>query len=559
VSSERRRESYRFYLKGLQAYDKGNIRAAEAAFARAVSADPSNHDAVLDLKIAQSHLEPLGATPGQDKKLPGGKKSQPGQQVVKIAVAPSVADSVRGVQGGMDTLENATVEMAPSIQTVPRGGKQVFHLRGPISDVIREVLNAFGVTALVSDQVGSTYIPFETEEVDYDTAATLVRLASGTVFVPLDGTRVLVVKDTKQNREALERKLTETIYLPGLTPEEMSNLGNLATDIFKVDKVFVEAASETMTVRAAEATLDAMNTTLANLLVGQSQALLDLHLYEVDQSKTRNIGVQLPQSSTVFNVDSEVRSLINNNQTAVNEIVSSGLVSAGDTLTIAEILVEEGYGSGVLTEPFAVFGNGLTLTGLTMGTVTGNLSLSGSNARTLYKAQVRVQNNQTTKLISGTRYPVSLSNYTLTNYSATTGAASSTTTPQIQYIDLGLTLKITPRVETSNRLRMALDLQIRGLAGSSINDIPVLTSRSVTTEFSVGDGRAMLVASNLSRDETSAVNAVPGLSELSGFQNAANKNGQLNASELVLVITPYLLKSPRLEPYSAVTLLDPHD
>jgi Flp pilus assembly secretin CpaC len=126
-------------------------------------------------------------------------------------------------------------------------------------------------------------------------------------------------------------------------------------------------------------------------------------------------------------------------------------------------------------------------------------------------------------------------------------------------MDLGLKLKITPKVDASNRLRMTLDFQLQSLAGTSVNNIPVLTNRRVLTAFSVGEGQSLLVASNLSRQETNALNGIPGVSDLSGFQTATNQNGQEDLSELVLVVTPFLLRNSRRGTCSEITLLDRHD
>jgi general secretion pathway protein D len=548
VSKSRVRKANGFYLRGLRAYQKGRMTAAAAAFAKAISLDPTNQEAALDLKIAQAHLE--------QQTLPGdGITPARGKKQLLALQRPRLMLDARP----SNTIENATVQMSPPIHSCSSQARQAFHLRGSSAQIIRQVLQAYGITALVSDELGSSSIPFDAGDVDCETALTLVRLATGTFSVPLDSERLLLVKDTRENRQRLERKLTETIYLPGLTSDEMAELGGLARDIFEADQVSVQAASETLTLRAPEATLDALNKTLAGLLGGREQFLFDLSMYEVDTSKTRNIGLQLPQSSTLFNVDSEVQTLINNNPTAVNEIISSGLASASDTVAIAAILVEEGYGSGVLTEPFAIFGNGITLTGITLGTLTGNLSLNASDARTIYQAQLRVQGGQSASLMSGTRYPVQLSSYSLISYSSTTGAATTTTTPEIQYMDLGLKLKITPKVDASNRLRMTLDFQLQSLAGTSVNNIPILTNRQVLTAYSVGEGQSLLVASNLSRQETNALNGIPGVSDLSGFQTATNQSGQEDVSELVLVVTPFLLRNSHRGTCSEITLLDRHD
>ena len=121
----------------------------------------------------------------------------------------------------------------------------------------------------------------------------------------------------------------------------------------------------TLTVRAPVGTLDALNQTFVDLLDGKSEVLLDVKIYEVENTRTRLVGVQPPQTTTLFNVPSELNSVISSNQSLVQQIISSGLASAGDYAAIAAILIASGeVTSSILSQPFATFGNGLTLTGL---------------------------------------------------------------------------------------------------------------------------------------------------------------------------------------------------
>ena len=78
----------------------------------------------------------------------------------------------------------------------------------------------------------------------------------------------------------------------------------------------------------------------------------------------------------------------------MQQIISSGLASAGDYAAIAAILIASGEVTGsVLSQPFATFGNGLTLTGLATGGLTGNLSFNAADTRSLDQLQIRLDDN----------------------------------------------------------------------------------------------------------------------------------------------------------------------
>jgi general secretion pathway protein D len=187
-----------------------------------------------------------------------------------------------------------------------------------------------------------------------------------------------------------------------------------------------------------------------------------------------------------------------------------------------------------------------------------NLALNSSEARALDYIQLRVGDRQTGTFRVGTRYPITTSTFTsgsvagssalagvtINGVSASTllNQAISVTVPQIQYEDLGLTLKAVPTVQKSGRISMKLDLKIEALAGSALNNIPILANRQFVSEVAVADGESAMLLSSVSRSESAAVSGLPGLGELPGFQTiTADKTTETDSSELVLLITPHIV------------------
>ena len=459
----------------------------------------------------------------------------------------------RAQQGSQRETANATVRLAPSIQLSYTSGQHEFHLRGRSTDLVRQVLGAFAIIAVSYNLNDERSLRFDTEAIDYPLAAELLRLATGTLMVPLDPTHVFVVPDKKENRENLLRLATESLYLPALSTTELQDVVNMAKNIFDVRQVSLQPGLNTILVRATESTLLAFNELLVDLWGGQSQIALDISLFETDTSRTVSLGVQLPQSSTVFNVDSELDAAIKENQSAVNEIVSSGLASAGDTVGIVAILVEEGLVTGVLSEPFAPFGGGISETGMTFGTLTANASLGSSDTRELQHALIKVAENEPAMLKVGSRYPIETSSYTGAYYTAS-GKVSSSTTPQISYQDIGLNLKVTPRPEGGGRMHLTIEMSLQSLAGQSINGLPVLTSRSLTTQTAVREGAGAMLSSVLTKSASGALDHLPGLDGA-----GTNRSGQDSVSELAIVITPHLLRRKHEQACSPVLMLPVHD
>jgi general secretion pathway protein D len=573
-SARQRKTAEKFYSQGVRALEKGDADGAEKAFAQAVKADPSNRDYALDLQVASQQRVTKLVQDADKARILG----QPDVARAKLAEAlaqdpknPEVSQHIYDLANLASTASpdgslNAT--FAPAIELTPKAGKQSFHFRGTEQEVLRRVLDAYGLRMVDDGSLASQTVRFDADDVDYAQAAHLLNLATHSFLVPLDPVRVLAAKETKENHDKYDRLSLETLYLPGLTAAEFSDMSNLAKNVFGVQQATVQPGAGTLTVRAPTTTLAALNQTFTDLLDGKSEVLLDVKIYDVENTKTTVVGVQLPQTTSVFNVSSEVNSVISSNSSLVQQIIQSGLAGAGDFSAIAAILIASGEVSGsILTQPFATFGNGLGLTGLTSNGVTGNLSLNVTDTRSLDQVQIRLEDNAEGTIRVGTRYPITTSSYSsvaatpvnipgittaglsgiLGGLGISTNALSTVAPiPQVQYQDLGLIFKVTPRIDRNDDVVLKLDYKIQALEGSSLNGLPVLTNQSYTADIRLRNGASALVVGDLSRQESNAVSGNPGLSQLPGFSTVLSATTkEYDVSNLAILVTPHILRRRR--------------
>ena len=73
-----------------------------------------------------------------------------------------------------------------------------------------------------------------------------------------------------------------------------------------------------------------MHFLLTELLSGRSVVQLEVRLYEIDKTKATNVGVVLPASTTIFNVPSEINSILQNNSSLVAQLLKEYPSLAGN-------------------------------------------------------------------------------------------------------------------------------------------------------------------------------------------------------------------------------------
>ena len=569
-SEKQERKAEKLYLQGAKLLGADDCHGAYQAFTAAVALDPANQQYVTAQEVARQHLVTQLVQQAVKAKLSGHpevSRQKLEEALVLDPKNPVIAQHVEELANDqkmvIDQTDTKGVDAEGPIELTPANIKKSFHLKGTQQEILRQVLSAYQLTPVMDSSVTQLAIRLDADDVDYAQASQMVKMLTGTFFVPLDPQRVLVAKDTKENRQKYERLLVESVYIPGVTTAEMTEITNVAKNVFEAPVAVAQPTAGIMTVRAPENRMKALNATLEELLDGKAQVMLEVRLFDINKVRTTDLGVVLPSQMTVFNVDSEINTLVQGNQAAINQIIASGLAAPGDYGAILAILIATGQvTSSILTQGFATFGGGISQFGLVPGTVTANVSLNASDTQVLDDIQLRVQDREEATFKVGTRYPIVTSTVSsggsaLSASGINTAGLSSTLTglgynasslsaqvtiPQIQYQDLGLTLKATPWVQHGAEVSLKMDLEFTALGGTTLNDNPILNNRKYTATITLKDGASAMVVSSLSKQETRAVTGIPGISELPGLRSTTDDSKNLNVSTLLVLVTPHIVR-----------------
>jgi general secretion pathway protein D len=572
ISGKDRRRASKLFIEATKLFEKRQFDTAMRDYEKATALDPENANYSAAAAVARSHaveeLIQVAAkariqrdSPAERAALQRAAELDPKNEQVAEHLHAMADDSVAAQPKGI--YEQAANSLGEAPILTPVEGKHSFHLRSDRRQLIQTVLRSYGIEAAVDQSVSGAPVKLDLDDATFDQATQAVSMVTTTFMVPLDSHRAVVARDTRENRQQFTRLELETVYLGGLTAAEMTEIGNLARNVFQAPQVAVDPTAGTLTVRASSNTLNAINDTLRRLLDGRSQVMLEVRLIQLAHTNQRNIGPRLPQQITAFNVFAEEQAILNANQQLVQEIISSGLAAPGDTLAILGILLASGQvSSSIFQNGIVLVGGGLTLTGITPAPVAFDLNLNSSESRELDQIQLRLGDGEEGTLKSGLRYPITTSSFSnlgtgnINIPGLTTAGSSSSlssllssltgnqaTIPQVEYQDLGLTLKATPRVIRSGEVALTMDMKITALAGSSLNGVPVINNRSYSGVATVKEGAGVVLVSEVDREESRALSGTPGMSEIPGFNNAvSSKDTQKNVATLLIIITPHVIR-----------------
>ena len=78
-------------------------------------------------------------------------------------------------------------------------------------------------------------------------------------------------------------------------------------------------------------------------------------------------------------------------------------------------------------------------------------------------------------------------------FAASGSGSGQTPYPGAEYMDIGLKVKATPSLHPNDEVTLHLEFEIRALAGSNINGIPVISNRTLTQTVRVKDDQPTLI------------------------------------------------------------------
>lgn len=437
------------------------------------------------------------------------------------------------------------------IRLQPTPGSHNFEFKGSSAEVLDQFARGFGISTVSEQGLTARPIRVKLDNVDWQTGSQILAQGYKILIIPLSERQVLLAKDSEENRRDLTRMILRTFYAQGgAAPQDLTDITTALRIMFDLRFITQNAAAGTITVRAPQDTVDAIVTFLDYMQDERPSVMLDVKVFEVSSTLSRDLGASVPNQFTVFNVTTEIQKLVNGSgfQQIVAALTASGQPVNASTILAALLASSSSTSSSVLGQPFGTFGGGLTLTGVTIPTTSLHLSTNNSLARTVEEVLLRAGHGKPATLKVGQRFPIVSSQFAATSSTSSllsslglsTGIAAAVPSPQFTYEDLGLTLKATPQVH-GKLVSLEYELTLRALGATQVNGLPLITNTEMKGTISTEDGQSVVMAGMVSKSQIASINGIPLVSMIpvlgQAFSVATKQN---EADELLVVMTPHI-------------------
>ena len=547
------------YARGLKLQDHKRFDEAFAQFDQAARLAPQDPQFISAREIVKAQLVfdrvergnallTENEQPRAVAEFRAAIELDPDNQFARERLAEATRDSAPAVPDGVPTLLSDSGE----IQLQPRNERATFHFRGQVRGLFTELALAYGMTAQFDDSVATRQVRFNVDDVDFATALKLACQVSKTMWAALDARQVLVAADTPENHRQFDRMSLRTYLLPShSTPQEATDVVTTLRNMFDLRFVSSGQTANILEVRAPQRILEACSKLMAQLGGNQRpQVMLDLRVYQINHQLTRNIGLHIPDTFTLFNIPAAALAGLGGQsiQQLIDQLVASGGINQAGNTALSSLLAQlGGQQNSIFSQPLATFGGGLTFMGLSLDKLSASLSVNESWVRSLEHLTMRAGQGTDATFHLGTRYPILNATYApIFNSSQISKVLGNQTYvppfPSVSYEDLGLNVKAKPTVHGDGTVSLQLEMQVRSLTGQSSNGVPVISNREYKGSINLQDGEPAVVAGQVSNQDQRSLSGIPGLGFVPGLnQVMADNTKQETEDELLVVITPHVV------------------
>ena len=315
----------------------------------------------------------------------------------------------------------------------------------------------------------------------------------------------------KTDKSIDSKKTTPRSTSNGTGEAKVSNVGDV--------RIIADEANNSLIVVATAQEYEIIRPIINQLDVMPLQVLVDATIVEVTLTDSLKYGLQW---------------YFNHNNGGENAVNSNGLgVLSTDTVANAAVTAAKGgFGYSFLSKSNDI---GAIL----------NAQASNNNMNVISSPSLMVLNNQEASIQVGEE--ISLSTGTF-GVAGVTGGINTSTTPltQNQQRKTGVKLKIKPRVNANGLVTMDITQSVEDVADNIKNGEvnPRISTREIDSSVAIQSGESIVLGGLIKDKNTNGEGGIPLLHEIPVLGALfGNKNKDQNKIELVVLITPRVVKS----------------
>jgi type II secretory pathway component GspD/PulD (secretin) len=536
--------------KATAAFDSGRYDDALTEYNKALDKDPNN----LEAKIGYRRTAPLAAEQHLVKARTAQKHGETEVETKEVGMA-AVLDPANAVaQDWLNRLAQAAersrarVEAEESLDAARLKGEGVnglpinprslegmdlnFTRKTSFKEIIQQLSRNSGVNILLhaSASAQDMGVSIDLRGLTFQKVLDALMLQTDMFYRVMDPNTIMVFKKTPANLNEYENKLIQTFYLSNA---EVDNVRQIFNALMPQMRVFSDKRLNSLTVLAKAGDLAVARRIVNQVDKAKAEVMIYMELLEVSERTAESLGLLPTNSPTgtqgIYSIGATSPSLAPGNQpTAIRQI--------------------RGKKIALLMPSFRL-----------------DLAKSTAQTRLLADPNVRVVSGETGEVNIGNKISTTQSSIgPPTTTSATPGSAAAgaatlagtlATQTTYSYEDVGVRIKVKPRVHFNGDITLELESDVKTQVPGGDPGRPTISQRVIKTTARLRDGETAIFAGLLKEDEVKnlqglwGISSIPVLSDLLGHRSDVDTKTDVILSIRAVVVRTADLAEDDFEPF----------
>jgi general secretion pathway protein D len=400
-----------------------------------------------------------------------------------------------------------------------RAKEDKLQLKFPAETGLKSILLALGKSAginiLFDENFREMAFTIELADLSFEEALKSVCYATKNFYRIIDERTVIVVPDLPQKRMQYEVNAIRTFYLSNLKADAaqgylMSMLIQRAQG--KVPMLVFDKDLNSVTIRDTPQVLEMAEKLIAIWDKPKGEVLIDLEIMEVSRLKLRQLGVSFDQNI----VGARYGEAPTDGTQTTNWLSLKGLdFSKSDNFFISL--------------PLAY------------------LQFLESDTETKIVAQPRLPGVSDEEINYKVSQKIPMPMTQFSTFAA--GGLNNVPITSYQQQDVGIEVKIKPKVHFEKEVTLEMDIKVSSLGGKGYADIPIINTREIKNIMRLKDGETKLIGGLLRDEERKTLKGIPWLKDIPVLGRLFGAEDTiLEQTDVILTITPYIVRSIPLNP-----------
>jgi general secretion pathway protein D len=359
---------------------------------------------------------------------------------------------------------------------------------------------------------------------------------------PLSSNTIFVTNDNPNKRRDYAEMVAKTFYLSNInTPQELQEIVNAVRSVAELQRVVAYNSQNAIIVRGETDQVALAEKMIHDLDKPRAEVVVDIFVLEASSVFSRQLTTALASTGLNVPVNFTPRTSITVPTTGTTAGSTGTTDTTGTTgtttpTTAAIPLSSLGHLS---TSDFSIVLPSALL----------QAALSDTKTRVLQAPQIRSIDNVKATLKIGEREPTASGSFQPGIGGVGINPLVNT---QFTYIDVGVNVELTPRVNDNGDVSMHVDLDISSVTGQvnlgGINQ-PIIGQRKISHDIRMHEGEVNLLGGLINEQDSKQLTGIPGLSSIPILKRLfTGTSNDHQRDELMIALIPHIVRRPDITP-----------